>query len=250
MDLDPDQRRDFAADDALGNPAALTLALQRHGTAILRGLLPAAPLVALREVVVDFARRAGWVQGLERDQLVAVAGARLAGSGYDDPRWVQLQQHVLPHPAFHAVRGHPRIDQLLSIAFDGVPFLGQQGDICRLLLPGAPDLSTRPHQDRFYIAGDTPLWTVWCPLVDSPPEVGSLQLWPGSHRLGLLPHAGPAGAAGVESPTDITPIAPHLTPGDAVIFSALTVHGSTPNLTGHLARVSVDYRFAGAPHSG
>lgn len=243
MPPQPDIEMDAAR--ALSDPAELRATLSEHGVAVLRSLVPRSLLESVREVAVAFARETGWVEGLDGDDLLAVPGATLSGTGYDDPRWVKLQQEVFPRPEFRAIAEHPAVRALISAAFDGAPFRDQQGDICRLLLPGEPDLATLPHQDRHYIPGDAPLWTVWFPLVDCRPWVGSLMVWPGSQRLGLLPHRGEgSGRQGVDPPASIEPLTLQLEPGDAVIFGHLTVHGSASNQTARHARLSIDFRFA------
>lgn len=97
---------------------------------------------------------------------------------------------------------------------------------------GAEQRSDVPlHQDNGYgrLEPMTDV-TVWVALVDSDERNGGLFVLPGSHRLGLLPHA----AAGVnpllrETRAEIAPVPVPLAAGEAVAFSGLTLHGSGPN---------------------
>ena len=116
-------------------------------------------------------------------------------------RWLALQQRVLADPRFAAVGDCVELLTVLEALFDG-PVLTRRGDICRLALPGAPDLTTPPHQDHWYTGGTTNLWTVWIALTETPLELGPLAVLPGSHVRGLLPHAGQGvGRQGVQGPT-------------------------------------------------
>jgi len=89
------------------------------------------------------------------------------------------------------------------------------------------------HQDAGYGRLDPATdVTVWLPLVDTDEANGCLQIVPGSHRLGLLEHAGSAINPVLREaamPADLEPHAVPLAAGCAVAFSGLTLHGSGPN---------------------
>src|SRR5262249_23425560 len=56
------------------------------------------------------------------------------------------------------------------------------------------------HQDLGYLredADETVMVNFWIPLVDAPMESGALQIIPGSHRWGLIPHVRLEGYLGI-----------------------------------------------------
>jgi non-haem Fe2+, alpha-ketoglutarate-dependent halogenase len=96
------------------------------------------------------------------------------------------------------------------------------------------------HQDNTYF-GHEPceVLSVWLALTPSRPEGGSMRFLPGSHKSGVLPvHYEPSegnllssGQVAEFDPAAYTPFATSLSPGEASIHHAWTVHGSPPNLT-------------------
>ncbi|MBI2490695.1 MAG: phytanoyl-CoA dioxygenase family protein, partial [Candidatus Rokubacteria bacterium] len=171
---------------------------------------------------------------------VAARGARV--DGYDDPRMLAFQREVMLLDDLPTLRRHPAILSVLGALF-GEPAEPTLGDVPRVAFPRAPDLTTPPHQDHYYVAGATDLWTVWVPLGDCPRALGVLSLVPGSHRGGLLPHP-PVGVAteGARVPEDSVWAAGDLACGDVVMFHGLTVHAACENATDRL-RLSIDFRY-------
>jgi len=229
-----------------GDPAVLRSRAVRDGYLFLRGVPGAQAVAPLAAFVGDVAAALGFILP---DTPGGAAprvrpGAALGGTGYDDPRWLALQERILPDPRFTAVGDHPELLRVLEIVL-GEPPLTRRGDICRLALPNAPHLTTPPHQDHWYTGGSTNLWTVWIPLSDAPLELGPLAVLPGSHRSGrLLRHDGQGdGRQGVDVPDSAPFAAADLTAGDAILFNCLTVHRALPNKTADRVRISVDYRY-------
>jgi ectoine hydroxylase-related dioxygenase (phytanoyl-CoA dioxygenase family) len=88
------------------------------------------------------------------------------------------------------------------------------------------------------------------PLVETPLDLGPLAVLPGSHRAGLAAHQGNgAGRQGVALADDAQLAASPVSPGDAILFNCLTVHGALPNLTTDRVRLSVDFRYQAASES-
>lgn len=203
-----------------------------------RGLLTRDLLVSARAAAVNYCVRQGLIQSVAADTALATPGAALSGLGFDDPRWIGLQQAC--YSALPALRAavHPSVETLMD-----VPVCAAQGDICRLTLPGQPHLTTRPHQDYSYI-GDPEMWTVWIPLVDCPLPLGPLCWEPNSWSRGALPHStAPDSGEGLLGYDGSGMRSVALQVGDAVFFHALTVHGARDNQTSDRARLSVDLRF-------
>jgi len=98
----------------------------------------------------------------------------------------------------------------------------------------------RWHQDQgvFRLTPDSVLgW--WVALDDTDVENGCMQMWPGSHRRGVVPHhlpVPPSPAAHIYYSAATVPptteaVAVPMKAGDALIFNVSCVHGSGPNLT-------------------
>ena len=229
------------------DPGELREIADAHGHMLLRGLVPEALVAQVRDAVLGQAFELGWLRA--RDATHVRDGAALTGTGYDDPRWLELQQKILIHPDFRSLGTHPGLLEVLRSLYGEDPMVGR-GDICRLAFPNALGLTTPPHQDHYYVGGSQRIWTAWIPLTDCPVDLGPLAVWPGSHRGGLLPHAGEgAGRQGIEAPSDAPWASEDLQPGDVVFFHCLTVHRALDNMAEARIRISADYRFQPASES-
>ena len=108
--------------------------------------------------------------------------------------------------------------------------------------------ATSWHQDNgvvLPVADDTEILTVWFSLGDARCEHGCLQVLPGSHRSGVLPHC-PAGPGGLEVPAtvvDRSAAVPLPTRrGDVILLHRRTVHSSLVNVSDEI-RWSLDLRY-------
>jgi hypothetical protein len=229
----------------LGDPEVLRSRAAENGYLALRGIPGPVAVGPLCSLIQDVAGSLGLLEPTDVCSAAPLVktGAALIGTGYDDPRWLALQERVLCDPLFAALGDHPTLLAVLDALFGG-PVLTRRGDICRLAMPSATHQTTPPHQDHWYTGGTTNLWTVWIALSEMPLELGPLAVLPGSHLNGLLPHAGSgAGRQGVAVIDDWQFAAAPLAAGDAILFNCLTVHCALPNVTRHHVRLSVDYRY-------
>ena len=226
------------------DPDLLRQRAAEHGYLTLRGIPGAEAVAPLRTLIQGIAESLGFLRpSADCAAPLVTPGAALTGTGYDDPRWLALQERVLADPLFAAVGDHAEVLTVLE-AVCGGPVLTRRGDICRLALPSAPHLTTPPHQDHWYTGGTTNLWTVWIALTETPLELGPLAVLPGSHVRGLMPHDGEgAGRQGVGVADEAQFAAAPLAAGDAILFNCLTVHRALPNVTRNQVRLSVDYRY-------
>jgi hypothetical protein len=226
--------------------------LDLDGAVLVRGTVARARVEAVADVVEAALCAAGLCAGRDGDGGW-IAGEKLGGRGWDDPRWLQVQQVVLEHAAVGALREDEGLMSMLGALMGGTP-RGAQGDIVRVACPGQPELTTPPHQDGYYITDADDVWTVWLPLVPCPLELGPLALIPGSHRNGLRPHAPchlgvPAlmsvAPPRIQGPGEISPpwFAAGMSPGDALLFRSHTIHGALPNRHERHLRVSIDLRY-------
>ena len=229
----------------VNDPEVLRSRAAEHGYLALRGIPGPEAVAPLRTLIQEVAESLGLLRRgrVGRAAPLVRPGAALTGTGYDDQRWLALQERVVADPLFAAVGDRAELLIVLEAVIGG-PVLTRRGDICRVALPRAPHLTTRPHQDHWYTGGSTKLWTVWIPLTETPLELGPLAVLPGSHVSGLLPHAGQdAGLQGVRVIDAEQFAAAPLAAGDAILFNCLTVHCALPNVTRNRVRLSVDYRY-------
>ena len=83
---------------------------------------------------------------------------------------------------------------------------------------------------------------VWFPLHDIGGEHSSIEVYPGSHLRGVLPYeASRCGSQVHASALSVWPVRLALRRGDLVVFSAFTVHRSSPD--GAALRAAVSIRF-------
>jgi hypothetical protein len=207
-----------------------------HGYLFIRGLIPAETIFSLRRQIVGVGVQMGFMDA-QGEPMEANVGPRHVPS-WQDREGIEFQGRVQQIPEFGALARDPRIRQILNAIFDA-PVIGEQGNVCRLLPPQAPELVTPLHQDGHFIRNNPGLWTAWVPLGDCPPELGGLAILPGSHVEGILPHS----AAGVAQTTSSNWASAHYRAGDVLFLHLLTVHCSLANRTGDRVRVSVDFRY-------
>ena len=219
--------------------AALRSHAERDGCVYVPRALPLERLAALGAVVDRALASRGWVVDGKSDPALRLGR-------WDDSRWLEFLGEVLGSQAYRELAAAPELLALLRPILGGEPQLNV-GDVCRLVSPGAIDLTTPPHQDAAYLADAHEVWTAWIPLGPCPIELGPLALLPGSHREGVRPHAaverGGDQVVGTDVPADAPWRSASLAAGDVILFSALTVHCALPNLTRDQLRVSVDFRY-------
>jgi ectoine hydroxylase-related dioxygenase (phytanoyl-CoA dioxygenase family) len=109
----------------------------------------------------------------------------------------------------------------------------------------APSLTTARHQDYRYVQGAIDTLTAWIPLSPCEAHNGTLMLFPGTHKRGLLPVEEVANNSFsfVVSNDDLPrPVYAEVKAGDVVIFHSLTLHGAAENRSDRV-RLSMDVRF-------
>ena len=201
-------------------------AIRRRGYWFRRGLLNVTQVSALAAEVTAICERRGWLVGRR-------------GFGWGEPEFAQLQVEVQMLPGFAELREDP---QLLECAerLLGKPPRAQQGDVCRVLFPQAPEFTTPPHQDQYFFTRADEFWAAWIPLAECRRRQGSLAVVSGSRQGGVLPHkdsvcALPSGHSRWRE-FDFRA-------GDVLFVHSLTVHKSLANRSGGV-RISIDCRYA------
>lgn len=202
------------------------------------GLVPHERIAPVRAVVEAALARRGWLTG-------GISDPSLRLGRWDDQRWTAFLAEVLASAPYQALAAAPEILAVIRLLVGDDPQL-HVGDVCRLVSPGAVDLTTPPHQDAAYLKDAAAVWTAWLALGPCPLALGPLALLPGSHTGGLRPHAPVTtgdGVVGTDVPDHALWRASDLAAGDVLFFSALTIHRALPNITADQLRVSVDYRY-------
>lgn len=212
------------------------------GYLFFQGLLEPELIGRARAGTLHACLAAGWLAP-DRELMEGIAAPGIRAGDYNDPAYLEVSRQVLSMPEFAEIREHPAIIGVLEKLFDG-PVLSQQGDVCRVMAPDRPELTTPPHQDRFYFQEATGLWTVWLPLGDCPLALGGLAILPGSHRQGLLVHSGERIGPHIET-VDAAAVwaAGDFRCGDVLMFDSLTVHQAGENRTPDRLRISIDCRY-------
>lgn len=102
------------------------------------------------------------------------------------------------------------------------------------------------HQDRGVThaeADETTMVTVWCAISDATKENGCLQVVPGGHKLGILPHCPKTQTAIADGFIDEGQAIPlPIKSGGVILFHPLVPHSSLQNTTANF-RWSFDIRY-------
>ncbi|MBS34431.1 MAG: phytanoyl-CoA dioxygenase [Thiotrichales bacterium] len=215
--------------------------LNDHGFAVIRGFMPANEIVSIRAAVEEV-YATGIAHGCtyrHRNLAYEILTDPAAGQKV----MIQSYWHAWVNAKLERARRHPRYYDVLE------PLLGtdikQMANQIHWKHPGAKYTFYRYHQDiRFRnqsVFDDVVANSITTGLAVEPQTDanGTLRVFPGSHKLGVLPLAVGAStimnemtvdeelrAAGLD-PADA--LAVDLEPGDLVMWTLLTVHGSGPN---------------------
>ncbi len=231
----------------MADPVALRREAGEWGYLFFRGLVAPAAVMRLRERVLPWCAKYGWLApGYPPNDAVAQEGVEINAYGSQDA--VGFLGDVLTMPEFTQLGDDPAILAVVGHLCRG-PVQTRRGDVCRVFAPRSPE--TAAHQDRFYVRDAPDLWTVWLPLGECPRSLGGLAILRGSHHAGLMAHDGERGApltGGLDG--DAGWATADYRCGDAVLFHGLTVHRGEPNRTANRLRLSVDYRYQPASDAG
>jgi hypothetical protein len=213
-----------------------------------KSLIDAQAVMEVRRRILEVCRDHGW---LDQDTPL-IKGAVNTGMPAvvaDGPEWQAFYGDVMRVRDFHALALHPGLIDMFQKLF-AEKVLPHSANICRVIFPNSPLVSTPPHQDHFYIESSEETWTAWMPLGDCPVTLGGLAVVPGSHRQGMLqaqPAQG-AGGFGLEVGEEWSWMGGDFQCGDVLIFHSHVVHQGRDNVSADLLRLSVDYRYQPASH--
>ena len=228
----------------LGDPDALQKRMDEDGYLLLRGLVDRDRLAAVHRDFLDILSDQGWIADGDALEEMRPVGP-LVREGEDDffAAYDQVQKlesfHTLAHDA--GLSGAVR-DVVGTTAFP------HPLKVARLIFPGAPAVSTPPHQDFLNNQGTAELTATWIPLHDCPMQSGTIAVLRGSHRFGVLPlewHMGPGNRQAVmpeEMQEKLRWVTTDMQAGDVLVFGAMTVHAALNNASFGM-RLSVDFRY-------
>jgi hypothetical protein len=218
----------------LDDPAALRVRADRDGFLFFRALIAAGDVLPLRDSVLDYAGRNGWLETTAHASDSLALPAKRIGC-YTDSDWIGLQAHVRNGSAIWDLGNTASISRALRAADPLGRWTLSTAVICRVCSPH-PDMATPPHTDAQYVHSMGDFWTAWIPLQDSPQELGPIALAAGSHLHAAPQHRTPAVDEIEWSTADFGV-------GDVVLFRARTLHRALPNRSGDRLRLSVDLRY-------
>lgn len=230
---------------------------EKDGYVILRDVVPAQRLEAVRQVFVDTVdklakqwRDEGFVTNTADDEpferRFAVLREQLP------PRFPTSWRRVLVSPAVYGLWQEPALlGRIRDLIGDEVFAHGVWNG--RPREPGNVDVQRIGwHQDAHYYRDwnddDGDLVTMWMPLVPVDVESGCLQILPGSHTRGWIPPVRSANNLHTVADEDLaggTPVTAVMDPGDALLFTDKTLHRALDNNSDRV-RWSIDIRFGQA----
>lgn len=223
--------------------------LAADGYLLLRGLLPAEAVLAVRAAVTGALAGVGWLaDGTHPLDAVPGPGFQPEQAAITD-EYFSGYEAVQRLQAFHELAHDPALVAMAAglLGVEPGAVLVHPRKIFRASPPGDA-LRTPAHQDHRLIQGTVDVLTMWIPLGDCPVQLGGLAVLAGSAGEGLRPIRPAPGVGGVvidgEDALEQDPRWRHapMAAGDVLLFHALTVHEARPNRTDRL-RLSVDFRY-------
>lgn len=231
-------------------------AYDRDGYLVLRGVVPAAVRAELQEVfegVVDtLAKRwfdEGFVDNTFDDLPFETRFAALREQL--PPRFATSWRKVLVSPEVYRLWQRPELlGPVRSLLGDEVYAHGVWNG-----RPREPHTAVQKilwHQDAHYYKGwddaDGELISVWMPLVPATEQAGCLQVAAGSHKVGYIDRLrgwNSLYTVADEALAGYDIVTCEMEPGDALLFSDLTLHQGLDNKADYV-RWSIDIRYGEA----
>ncbi len=225
---------------------------ERDGCLLVRNAVPPAdldPLIAHIEAAIDeyaqSLRAKGEISDMHEDLPFP---DRLVALNRGTEERLRSWNNIAMGEGLYDVICHPGITRALMPILG--PGFGFNGDYhVRPKLPNSKYTAFPWHQDSQYYGADSQhalIVTVWIPLVDVDERNGCLQVMPGSQTWGLL-HGKRGADMNMRTNRDIdsmgTAVPLPMRKGDVFLFSNLTFHKSTLNLT-DAVRWSIDIRYS------
>jgi phytanoyl-CoA hydroxylase len=225
-------------------------AYRENGYVAVEGLVTATELHALRERLREYTHGGRPTGGIEVQVEPRVARGELA-VGHPGDGIRKLTGLVEHDDLFRALALHARIVEIIQ------QILGPDLKLFRnalLLKPPAVGSQKGMHQDSpYWPIAPMDLCSCWFTLDDATPENGCMEVLPGWHLRGPLPHVPvtddyvivPGAYEGAET------LAVPLRAGGGLFFHSLLPHYTAPNRSGHWRRaIALSYMSARSRYTG
>jgi 1-deoxypentalenic acid 11beta-hydroxylase len=200
---------------------------------------------------------AGQVLEVQRDFVRALQAQEIVQPGTSEPIWTGARLDAIDDNALYGSSSYVELVEstamraLMEQVF-GQPIFLFKGTNIRYSLPHDAVHATPPHQDHFFIRGNSEFRTVWVPLMEIGRHVGGLALAEGSHKRGLREHReqdniysyqmrGRKQSGVALDQIDEPWLTTDYRPGDVLVFHCLMLHWSLPNVSDRV-RLSLDAR--------
>lgn len=202
--------------------------IAEHGYALVPQLLAEADLLAVRSWLESITDADGYAPGSLEPEYER--------TGSSSPSLRKARRLFWHDPIFWS--GLFRRSGVLQAALD---LVGRDATLilhAAFMKPAKVGSAVAPHQDQALWGFPYPrAMTIWVAIDPATPENGCLQMFEGSHRLGLLDH-GEMKQEGWHASVDVAALglesrALPMRPGDAVIWDRYMLHASSPNLSDH-----------------
>ena len=198
--------------------------LKKQGYLILKGYLTEEVILAVDSLKRFMQSQLGEQVSDEFDELVRkifLGNPQLRQFVYDNARSLAYIQGLFRSSKIFALLKELKVHLPIYTTFPSVRFdLSDEKE--RIYLRG-------PHQDLRSIVSEV-AYTIWIGLTEISPERGGVALYPGTEKMGLLPHkCYPNNEIDKEIRSDILKekvVVNNLRVGDIVIFNSLMVHES------------------------
>lgn len=236
------------ATTCVSDASKLRESFDEHGYLFLRDVLNRDEVLSARAEVFDRLAAVGEIQLPAADGIATGAGRRRELAGDLGAFWKSVSEG----PALRRVTHGSTLRELVSRVLDAP---ARPHDYL-FLRPAAVGNGTNLHYDHPYFAGRASrIVTCWVPLGEVSACEGPLVIVEGSHRLvGAIQSTQLIGDSGVFAAAQDAAyqsaargarlLTAHFHPGDLVIFSGLTLHGSLDNRSpAGRVRLSVDVRY-------
>ena len=235
----------------LGDAGRLSSILQEDGYLFLRRLVDPQQITTVKQDIMQILREH---QVIEDD---GAADPMWSGGPHPtESEYMAFYDRIARLDSFVHLAESPAVVALMEGLFGGPVQVWIQR-LIRVLYPD-PDapapIGLGAHQDGNFRFGyqSQSFNACWLPLMEIDQQIGGLAIAPGSHRRGELDHGGgsvASSAKGVKEkkvfgldPESLSWVTSDFQPGDAVIFTSLTVHRGILNRSDRI-RLSCDFRY-------
>jgi len=199
----------------------------------------------------------GKILEVKRDFLRVLQQQGIVTPGTSEAIWTGAGLNAIDDNALYGLGSYVELieskgmRQLMERVF-GQPIFMFQGTNIRYSLPHNRLHVTPPHQDHFFIRGNSEFRTLWVPLMEIGRDVGGLAVALGSHKRGLWEHreqenvypyqmkGRKQSGVALENIGELW-LTTDYRPGDVLVFHSLMLHWALPNCSDRV-RLSLDAR--------